>query len=147
MGNAFFARRLLEQALVHHQTCQELVAKNQELITPELNLQVLTALANDYLALGHSEQALRLFEESMKAETENDRLQFRAERFWQLAQIYQETGDLVRARGLNIVCSSTNGWQPGSDVQVTATYPYKVTLFGLPVWSGNLSTVMKERVE
>ena len=60
---------------------------------------------------------------------------------------YAAAGDLVRARGLNIVCSSTNGWQPGSDVQVTATYPYKVTLFGLPVWSGNLSTVMKERVE
>lgn len=98
LGNAFFARRLLDQALIHHQTCQGLLAKNKELAAPELNLQVLTALANDHLALGHSEQVLSLFEEALRTETENERLQVRAERFWQLAQVYQENGDLVRAR-------------------------------------------------
>jgi Flp pilus assembly protein TadG len=48
---------------------------------------------------------------------------------------------------LSIVCSSSGGWQIGSDVQVNATYPYSIRLFGIPVISGNLTSVMKERME
>ncbi len=42
-------------------------------------------------------------------------------------------------------CSST--WQPGADVTVTGTYPYSISLLGWVVTSGDLKTVMKERVE
>jgi Flp pilus assembly protein TadG len=42
-------------------------------------------------------------------------------------------------------CSST--WQPGSDVTVTATYPYKISLLGLVVKTGRLSSTTTERVE
>jgi hypothetical protein len=40
-----------------------------------------------------------------------------------------------------------SSWAAGSDVEVDASYPYKISLFGLPVFSGDLKTVMKERVE
>jgi Flp pilus assembly protein TadG len=59
---------------------------------------------------------------------------------------YAAAGDLKRPP-LSIVCTTSGGWQIGSDVQVTATYPYSINLFGIPVISGNLSTVMKERME
>jgi Flp pilus assembly protein TadG len=42
-------------------------------------------------------------------------------------------------------CSST--WQPGADVTVTATYPYHISLLGLVVKSGRLSSTTTERVE
>ena len=42
-------------------------------------------------------------------------------------------------------CSST--WQPGADVTVTATYPYKISLLGLVVKTGRLSSTTTERVE
>ena len=42
-------------------------------------------------------------------------------------------------------CSST--WQPGADVTVTATYPYKISLLGLVVKAGRLSSTTTERVE
>ena len=44
-----------------------------------------------------------------------------------------------------VLCSST--WASGSDVTVTATYPYNISLLGWVVKSGTLSTTMKERVE
>ena len=37
--------------------------------------------------------------------------------------------------------------QPGSDVQVTATYPYSISLLGLFTKSGNLTSTTTERVE
>jgi Flp pilus assembly protein TadG len=52
--------------------------------------------------------------------------------------------DLNRSQ-LGVSVSST--WQPGSEVDVTATYPYSINLFGVVVKSGTLSTTMKERVE
>jgi Flp pilus assembly protein TadG len=47
--------------------------------------------------------------------------------------------------GLQVSCTST--WQPGVDVQVNATYPYKISLLGLVVKSGQLSSTTTERVE
>jgi Flp pilus assembly protein TadG len=44
-----------------------------------------------------------------------------------------------------LTCNST--WAIGSDVTVTATYPYDVNLLGWVVASGQLNTTMKERVE
>lgn len=46
---------------------------------------------------------------------------------------------------LSVSVSST--WQPGGDVTVTATYPYKINLLGLVVKSGRLSSSTTERVE
>jgi Flp pilus assembly protein TadG len=44
-----------------------------------------------------------------------------------------------------VVCSSS--WSPGSDVTVTASYPYSISLLGMVVTSGTLTSTMKERVE
>jgi Flp pilus assembly protein TadG len=43
--------------------------------------------------------------------------------------------------------SVTSSFQQGSDVAVTATYPYSINLLGLVVKSGRLSSTTKERVE
>ncbi len=44
-----------------------------------------------------------------------------------------------------LTCDST--WAIGSDVTVTATYPYDIKLLDWVVASGTLNTTMKERVE
>jgi Flp pilus assembly protein TadG len=41
----------------------------------------------------------------------------------------------------------TSTWDPGADVTVTASYPYSISLLGLVVKSGNLSSTTTERVE
>jgi Flp pilus assembly protein TadG len=46
---------------------------------------------------------------------------------------------------LNVTVTST--WQPAADVKVTATYPYNVSLLGMVVKSGRLSSTTTERVE
>jgi Flp pilus assembly protein TadG len=55
------------------------------------------------------------------------------------------------AGGLNLttaqVTVSSATWAHGDDVQVTATYPYSISLFGLVVKSGNLTSTTTERVE
>ncbi len=43
--------------------------------------------------------------------------------------------------------SVTSPWTQGSDVTVTATYPYSINLLGLVVKSGRLSSSTTERVE
>ena len=47
----------------------------------------------------------------------------------------------------NLNVSVSSSWQRGSDVTVNATYPYSISLLGLVVKSGNLSTTVTERVE
>ena len=44
-----------------------------------------------------------------------------------------------------VTCSSS--WLPGTDLTVTATYPYSISLLGWVVSSGQLTSTMKERVE
>ena len=46
---------------------------------------------------------------------------------------------------LNVTVSSS--WTAGSDVTVTATYPYSISLLGLIVTSGTLTSKTTERVE
>lgn len=41
----------------------------------------------------------------------------------------------------------TSSWTQGSDITVTASYPYEINLLGIPVKSGRLSSTTKERVE
>lgn len=75
------------------------------------------------------------------------------------AAVSREAGDpagecvaAARAAGADLIqtsfavtCSST--WQPATDVTVTGTYPYSISLLGWVVKSGNLTTQIKERVE
>jgi Flp pilus assembly protein TadG len=44
-----------------------------------------------------------------------------------------------------VVCSSS--WSAGTDVTVTATYPYSISLLGWIAAGGQLTATMKERVE
>ena len=46
---------------------------------------------------------------------------------------------------LNVSVASS--WTPASDVTVTATYPYSISLLGVVVKSGRLSSSTTERVE
>jgi Flp pilus assembly protein TadG len=46
---------------------------------------------------------------------------------------------------LNVSVDSS--WTPGSDVTITASYPYSISLLGWVVKSGDLSTKTTERVE
>jgi Flp pilus assembly protein TadG len=61
-----------------------------------------------------------------------------------LTAIRSSAKDLTQS-DLSPSCSST--WQPGSDVSVTATYPYRISLLGMVVKSGRLSSTTTERVE
>ncbi|HSB37684.1 MAG TPA: TadE/TadG family type IV pilus assembly protein [Gaiellaceae bacterium] len=51
----------------------------------------------------------------------------------------------LNAADLTTSCTST--WQPGADVTVNATYPYSISLLGLVVKSGRLTSTTRERVE
>ena len=61
-----------------------------------------------------------------------------------LTAIRSSAKDLDQSR-LSTSCSSS--WQAGADVSVTATYPYNISLLGMVVKSGNLSSTTTERVE
>ena len=56
-------------------------------------------------------------------------------------------GGNLKNWGTDFVLTCSSSWAIGSDVTVTATYPYEVSLLGLVVASGQLNTTMKERVE
>ena len=48
---------------------------------------------------------------------------------------------------LGVSVTSTNWTVPGSDVTVTATYPFSVNILGWTVKSGTLTSTTKERLE
>jgi TadE-like protein len=56
------------------------------------------------------------------------------------------SGDLDPAK-VDPTVSAPGGWVHGQDVVVTATYPYSISLFGVVVASGNLSSKTTERIE
>jgi Flp pilus assembly protein TadG len=49
--------------------------------------------------------------------------------------------------GTDFIVQCSSSWSIGSDVTVTAKYPYSISLLGWVVASGWLNTTMKERVE
>ncbi|MDQ2982311.1 MAG: pilus assembly protein [Actinomycetota bacterium] len=51
----------------------------------------------------------------------------------------------LKQSNLNVSVSSS--WAPASDVTVSATYPYKISLLGMVAKSGRLSSTTTERVE
>jgi Flp pilus assembly protein TadG len=60
------------------------------------------------------------------------------------AAVRSSASDLDQSK-LGVDVSS--GWTPGSQVTVTATYPYSISLLGWVVTSGNLTTKTTEAVE
>ena len=59
-------------------------------------------------------------------------------------QVRSSASDLDQSK---LIVSCSSAWTIGSDVTVDVQYPYSIDLFGVVVKSGNLHTVMKERVE
>jgi Flp pilus assembly protein TadG len=51
----------------------------------------------------------------------------------------------LKQSDLNVTVTST--WQPTDDVSVSATYPYSISLLGMVVKSGRLTSTTTERVE
>jgi Flp pilus assembly protein TadG len=59
-------------------------------------------------------------------------------------EVRNSASDLNQSN-LNVTVTST--WQPASDVTVSASYPYSISLLGLVVKSGRISSSTTERVE
>jgi Flp pilus assembly protein TadG len=62
------------------------------------------------------------------------------------SKVYSSAGGLDISK-LKVTVSASANWDPGSDVTVTATYPYSINLLGKIVKSGNLTSKTTERVE
>ncbi|HEV3478267.1 MAG TPA: TadE family protein [Gaiellaceae bacterium] len=61
-----------------------------------------------------------------------------------VAQVQASASDLDAAQ-LQISVEST--WEHGEAVTVTASYPYEIRLFGIPLKEGRMSSTTTERVE
>jgi Flp pilus assembly protein TadG len=59
-------------------------------------------------------------------------------------RVRESAADLDQSK-LDVDVVST--WEQGEDVSVSATYPYSISLLGVVVKSGNLSSTTTERVE
>jgi Flp pilus assembly protein TadG len=62
------------------------------------------------------------------------------------SKVYSSAGGLDISK-LKVTVSPSSNWDPGSDVTVTATYPYSINLLGKIVKSGSLQSKTTERVE
>ena len=62
------------------------------------------------------------------------------------ARVYA-SADGLDASKLKVTVSASSNWDPGSDVTVTASYPYSINLLGRVVKNGNLTSKTTERVE
>jgi Flp pilus assembly protein TadG len=62
------------------------------------------------------------------------------------AKVYASADGLDTSK-LKVTVSASSSWDPGSDVTVTASYPYSINLLGKVVKSGNLTSKTTERVE
>jgi Flp pilus assembly protein TadG len=62
------------------------------------------------------------------------------------AAVIKAAADIELGPG-DIDVDASASWQPGSDVTVSATYPYEINILGLVVASGDLHSETTERVE
>jgi len=62
-----------------------------------------------------------------------------------VVQSVRDAATDLRQSDLNV--SVTSSWLHGEDVTVTGSYPYSISLLGLVVKSGRLTSTTKERVE
>jgi Flp pilus assembly protein TadG len=60
-------------------------------------------------------------------------------------QKVKDAADNLDTGKLDITVSSS--WKPGEEVSVTASYPYEISLLGMVVKSGRVSSTTTERVE
>jgi Flp pilus assembly protein TadG len=60
-------------------------------------------------------------------------------------QAVRDASTDLKQSDLNV--SVTSSWTQGSDVSVTASYPYSINLLGVVVKSGRMNSTTKERVE
>jgi hypothetical protein len=60
------------------------------------------------------------------------------------AAVERSASDLNSAQ---LDVSVASDWQSGDTVTVTATYPYSISIFGIPLRQGSLSSSTTERVE
>lgn len=60
------------------------------------------------------------------------------------ARVRQAAADLDQAQ---LAVSVSSSWEHGSDVAVTASYPYKIDLLGFVLADGRLTSTTTERVE
>ena len=63
------------------------------------------------------------------------------------ARVIDASGDLKTADVKPTVTPGPLGWTHGEDVTVSATYPYSISLLGIVVASGNLTSSTTERIE
>jgi Flp pilus assembly protein TadG len=62
------------------------------------------------------------------------------------AKVYA-SADGLDASKLTVTVAASGGWEPGTDVTVTASYPYSINLLGKVVKDGFLTSKTTERVE
>jgi Flp pilus assembly protein TadG len=62
------------------------------------------------------------------------------------AKVYASADGLDTSK-LSVTVAASGGWEPGSDVTVTASYPYSINLLGKVVKDGFLTSKTTERVE
>jgi Flp pilus assembly protein TadG len=62
------------------------------------------------------------------------------------AKVYASADGLDTSK-LQVTVSASGGWEPGTDVTVTASYPYSINLLGKVVKDGLLTSKTTERVE
>lgn len=63
------------------------------------------------------------------------------------AAVQHAASDLNLVCGTDIQVSPSSGLQAGSDVTVSASYPYSLSFFGVTLASGSLQSSTTERVE
>lgn len=63
------------------------------------------------------------------------------------AAVQDSAPDLDLACGTDVTVTPPSDLQAGADVTVSATHPYTLSIFGLTVVSGSLSSSTTERVE
>jgi Flp pilus assembly protein TadG len=61
-----------------------------------------------------------------------------------VAQVRASAADLKQS---DLTVNVSSSWTPGSDVTVTAKYPYSINIMGVVVHAGQLSSSTTERVE
>jgi Flp pilus assembly protein TadG len=61
-----------------------------------------------------------------------------------IARVREAATDLKPS---NLAIDVESTWVAGDEVRVSATYPFEISLLGLVVQEGNLTSVTKERVE
>jgi Flp pilus assembly protein TadG len=59
----------------------------------------------------------------------------------------QNSAQQLNQADLKVLVTSTNWDVPGSDVNVTVTYPYSINILGWTVKAGDLTSTTKERLE